>query len=259
MARRHSANSGNHLLSSLGKADFRLIQADLHQVRLPTNFVIERPNRSVKNVYFPEAGIVSVVAASPGGSKIEAGIIGREGMTGISVFLGDGRSASETYVQVSGQGLGISAQLLSAAIRKSRTMQSCFLRYAQAFMMQTTHTALANGRAKIDVRLARWILMAHDRLEEDNVPLTHDFLALMLGVHRPGVTNALHRLRKRSLIDTAHASVIVLNRRGLEKLANGMYGVPEAESRRLTGWRGRSGKSEAFPPISQRVPGFVSP
>ena len=119
-------------------------------------------------------------------------------------------------------------------------MQSCFLRYAQVFMMQTTHTALANGRAKIDARLARWILMAHDRLEGDNIPLTHDFLALMLGVHRPSVTNALQRLRKRSLIDMGHTSVIVLNRRDLEKLANGMYGVPEAENRRLTGWRGRT-------------------
>jgi CRP-like cAMP-binding protein len=247
MARHVSADSRNHLLRSLSKADFRLIEQHLQPVSLPIEFGIERPGRVVKSVYFPQSGIVSVVATSPGGSKIEVGLIGPEGMTGLCVLLGDGRSASETFVQVSGQGLKLNAQQLRAAVQKSPSMQTCFLRYAQSFMTQITYTALANGRAKIDERLARWILMAHDRLGQDEVPLTHDFLALMLGVHRPGLTHALHRLRKRSLIDMGHAAVIVVNRRGLEKLARGMYGTAEAESRRLTGWRGFTAISSGFP------------
>src|SRR5690348_4253291 len=148
MARCRSTDSRNHLLSSLAQADFRLIQQHLHPVSLPTEFAIERSTRLVKSVYFPQSGIVSVVATSLG-SKIEVGLIGREGMTGLCVLLGDGRSTSETFVQVSGQGLRLSAQQLRLAVQKSPSMQACFLRYAQSFITQITHTALANGRAKI--------------------------------------------------------------------------------------------------------------
>lgn len=229
----------NHLLRSLSKKDVDLIAPGLRRVGLAVGSSIEVPNKLVKQIYFPERGIISVVAATPGGPKIEAGLIGYEGMSGVSILLGDGRSANETYVQISVQGWALSAEHLGRATKKSASLQGCFLRYAQAFMIQTAHTALANGRAKIDERLARWVLMAHDRVEGNDIPLTHEFLAIMLGVRRAGVTLALHRLRRRSLVGMARGIVVVLDRTGLEKLANGMYGVPEAEYRRLIGWRGK--------------------
>ncbi len=106
-------------------------------------------------------------------------------------------------------------------------------------MLQTAHTALANGQAKIEERLARWLLMAHDRVDGDEIPLTQEFLALMMSVRRAGVTVALQLLRDRALIDTKRGFIVILDRAGLKKIANGLYGIPEAESLRLTGWRGK--------------------
>jgi CRP-like cAMP-binding protein len=109
------------------------------------------------------------------------------------------------------------------------------MKYVQVFNVQTTHTAIANARAHIDRRLARWILMAHDRTGDKTLPLTHEFLALMLGVRRPGVTEALQSLRKQKLIENGRNKIIVLNRKGIEKMAGNSYGVPEMEYRRLIG------------------------
>jgi CRP-like cAMP-binding protein len=102
-------------------------------------------------------------------------------------------------------------------------------------MTQTAHTAIANARAHIDQRLARWILMAHDRTRADTLPLTHEFLALMLGVRRPGVTEALQSLKRQQLIDTGRNQIVVLDRKGIERTAGNGYGVPEKEYRRLIG------------------------
>lgn len=107
------------------------------------------------------------------------------------------------------------------------------LKFAQAFMVQTAHTAIANGRATVGERLARWVLMARDRMDGDELPLTHEFLALMLGVRRAGVTEALNALEERALLRAGRGKILVLNRKGLEKFAGGYYGVPEAELRRL--------------------------
>jgi len=122
-------------------------------------------------------------------------------------------------------------------MEKSRSLRDCFLHFAQAFMLQTAHTATANGRATIDERLARWLLMGHDRVDGDELPLTHEFIALMLSVRRAGVTVAIQKLEKKGLIKTKRGLIVVADRKALERAANGYYGVPEAEYRRLTGWR----------------------
>jgi CRP-like cAMP-binding protein len=109
------------------------------------------------------------------------------------------------------------------------------LRYGHAFVVQTGHTAMANGRSKVEERLARWLVMAHDRLDGDELPLTHEFLAIMLGVRRPGVTVALNLLEKDGLIDANRGVISIIDRKGLEEKSNGAYGVPEAEFRRLFG------------------------
>ena len=107
------------------------------------------------------------------------------------------------------------------------------LKWANGFMIQTAHTALANGRAKLEQRLARWLLMAHDRLDSDAVPLTHEFLAVMLGVRRAGVTVALHSFERRGLIATRRGQLTLVNRAGIEQVAGSFYGIPEAELKRL--------------------------
>ena len=128
---------------------------------------------------------------------------------------------------------------LREAMQDSPAIRICFLHFAQAFMVQAAHTAVANGRGKLEERLARWLLMAHDRLEGDELPLTHEFIALMLNVRRAGVTEALQGLSSRDLISAKRGSVVVNDRAGLKARANGLYGVPESEYLRLTGWKTR--------------------
>lgn len=196
---------------------------------------IERPNRRIDAVYFMEAGIASIVAVQADETQVEVGLVGPEGMTGTAVVLGGDQSPHSTYIQVAGEAQWIKADELRKAMRTSDSLRALLLKYVQTFMVQTTHTAIANARAQIDRRLARWILMAQDRTGDKMLPLTHEFLALMLGVRRPGVTEALHSLKQLKLIDTGRNQIVVLNRNGIEKLAGSSYGVPEKEYRRLIG------------------------
>ena len=119
------------------------------------------------------------------------------------------------------------------AIAKSETLRALMLKSAQGFMMQTAQTALANGRAKLEQRLARWLLMAHDRMTTDAVPLTHEFLAVMLGVRRAGVTVAIHGFERRGFVTTRRGQLTITNRPGIEQVAGSFYGTPEAELKRL--------------------------
>jgi CRP-like cAMP-binding protein len=138
-----------------------------------------------------------------------------------------------TYLQVAGEGQHITASALRKAIEASRTLHDGLLRYVQAFMVQTAHTAIANAQAKLSERLARWILMADDRIAGSKLPLTHEFLSLMLGVRRAGVTEALQSLSDRRLIKASRGEIFILNRKGVERVAGNFYGLPEAEYNRL--------------------------
>ena len=182
-----------------------------------------------------EAGIASIVAVQADGTRVEVGLIGREGMSGIAVVLGGDQSPHSTYIQVEGEGQRIAANELRTAMNASHALHSLLLKFAQVFMVQTAHTAVANARAHIDQRLARWILMAHDRTGDDAIPLTHEFLSLMLGVRRAGVTEALQSLKRQKLIHTGRNQIVVRNRKGIERKAGSSYGAPEKEYRRLIG------------------------
>jgi len=227
--------SRNRLLSLLSTADFGLLQPSLEPVALEVRRVLETPNRRIDDVYFIDSGFASVVATQAKQTKVEVGLIGREGMTGLAIVLGNHRSAQSTYIQAEGHGQRIDAVELRKAMNSSPSLQGLFLKYVQAFMVQTTHTAVSNARAKLNQRLARWILMADDRIEGNRLPLTHEFLSLMLGVRRAGVTEALHALESQGLISASRGEIIVRNRKGIERSAAGSYGVPEAEFRRLIG------------------------
>jgi CRP-like cAMP-binding protein len=225
----------NRLLSALTPKDLALLTPHLAHHSLDVKQTLETPNRPIETCYFVESGYVSVVAVSARGRHVETGLVGREGMTGLAVVMGDDRSPNETYVQAAGSAFGLPADDLRRLLADSPALNKRLLLYARAFLIQTTHTALANGTAKIEERLARWILMAQDRLEIDDLPLTHEFVAVMLAVRRPGVTEALHQLEARGVIRARRGHVLVVDRTGLLKIANGSYGVPEAEYRRLLG------------------------
>jgi CRP-like cAMP-binding protein len=229
--------TNNHLLTRLLPQDFALLSGHLEAIDLPFRFTLEAANRPIPYVYFPENGLVSVVATGARDQSIEVGVIGRDGVTGHCLLLGADRTPNTMYMQVAGKGLRIGAQPLLEAIKKSNTLNMALQGFLQCFTIQASHTALANGRAKLEVRLARWLVMAHDRLDGDRLALTHEFLAVMLGVHRPGVTISLQKLETKGLIETHRNAVVIKDRAGLEKLADGVYGVPEAEQERLTGWR----------------------
>jgi CRP-like cAMP-binding protein len=232
-----SHRSRNHLLSVLSPADFRLLEPNLEATELGLRRVLEHANKPIKQVYFMEAGIASVVTGSGSPRQIEVGIVGREGMTGISVVMGDNRWPHQTYMQVAGRGQRMKADDLRRAMEKSSSLRDCFLHFVQAFMLQTAHTATSNGRANIEQRLARWLLMAHDRVSGNELPLTHEFLALMLCVRRAGVTVAIQSLENSRLLSAKRGLIVIIDRAGLKAVAAGFYGVPEAEYRRLNGWR----------------------
>jgi CRP-like cAMP-binding protein len=229
------AQQRNHLLAALSAADLALLEPQLEQVSLERRAVLEAPNKTVENVYFLESGVVSVVAMNGRGERIEVGLIGCEGMSGVTVVMGNHRSPHSTYMQIGGEGLRLSAAAMRKALEQSRSLRALLLHFAQVFMTQAAQTAVANGRAKLDERLARWLLMAHDRMEADDVPLTHEFLSVMLGVRRASVTVALDGFKKRGLITVRRGGITILDRRAIEKIAGSFYGVPEAEFRRLIG------------------------
>ncbi len=225
----------NRLLAVLPAADLARLQPSLELVDIDTRQVIEVPGRPIAHAYFVESGLVSVVGTTEPDHRIEVGMVGYEGMTGLGVVLGDDLAANEALVQSSGSAWRIASPALRSAMSASPMLTATLLRYVHVFIAQASQTALANGRGKLDERLARWLLMWHDRLRDDNLTITHEFLALLLGVRRQGVTVALHDLESKELIKSTRSLVRILDRVGLQRAANGFYGLPEAEYRRTIG------------------------
>ena len=226
---------GNRLLATLSQGDQDLLRPFLEVVDLDARRILDAPREPISHVYFVESGLVSVVGMASPDRRIEVGMVGYEGMTGMDAVLGDDSSPNETLVQCPGSALRISTAALRRIMRKSESFTARLLHYVRVFLVQTSQTALANGRGKLDERLARWLLMWDDRVFDAGATITHDFLALLLGVTRPGVTIALHVLEGKGLIRSTRSHVRILDRDGLRRAANGFYGVPEAEYERSIG------------------------
>lgn len=223
----------NVLLGSLSPADAEALIPQLESVILTRRQVLESPGAEIPTMVFPESGIVSVLARGPRDRRIEVGLVGFDGMTGVAAVLGDQMAINESVVQVPGHGWRIATSSLMRLARKSETLSALLLRYVHAFMAQTAQTALANGSGKLEERLARWLLMSHDRFDSDDLGITHDFLAQLLGVRRAGVTIALQVLESRNLIRSRRSLITILDRAGLKRQANGSYGVAEVVYGRL--------------------------
>ena len=222
----------NQLLAALPPEDFAAIQAHLEPVELELRRVLIEPNQPIEHVYFMEVGYTSIVTNTDG-SKIEIGIIGREGMVGIPVALGVRTTPFECFVQHAGKGLRMATHHLEEVIDERPSLHRRLLRYAQAINVQTSGTAFANAEHTVESRLARWLLMCHDRVDGDDILITHEFLSMMLGVRRAGVTTATHVLEGNGLIRAKRGVITILDREKLEGLADNAYGLPEAEYARL--------------------------
>jgi CRP-like cAMP-binding protein len=250
-----SNGSRNRLLAVLSHDDRDLLTPALETVDLDVRHILEAPNDPISHVYFVESGLVSVVGAAPPNHRIEIGMVGYEGMTGLSIVLGGDHSANETLVQSSGSALRISTESLREMMEASPSLTATLLRYVNVFMVQGSQTALANGRGRLDERLARWLLMWDDRVQPHTVVATHQFLALLLGVRRTGVTETLHALEGKGLIRSTRGDVRILDREGLELAASGFYGIPEAEYARSMGQERRSNRDPipAFTPTTPKI------
>lgn len=225
---------GNLLLEKFDASHPLRQSGALEFVDLPQGTYVERMGEPIEHVIFPSAGILSVVARGPGGQSVEAGLVGCEGMSGHMLVLGGDESVHDMMMQIGGRGWRVAAAPFREALREA-PLRDRSLRYMQSMLIQLTHSALAYGKAVIEVRLARWLLMCQDRTGQDTLDLTHEFLALMLGVRRSGVTVALHKLEGDHLIWSQRGRVVIRDRAGLVALAEGFYGAPEAHYERLLG------------------------
>jgi CRP-like cAMP-binding protein len=223
----------NRVLASLPPQEYDRLQSVLEPVNLPLRTYLVEPNQPIAHLYFMEQGIASVVALTPSQRRIEVGLIGREGISGTQLLLGTDRTPHECFVQMSGDALRVAADDLAQVLAESRTLHLHLLRFVQAFTVQVAQTALSNGSYTLEERLARWLLMCHDRADGDVLFTTHEFLSIMLGVRRPGVTEALHILEGAHMIKAERGLVTILDRAKLEQVAGESYGVSEAEYARL--------------------------
>lgn len=222
----------NRLLKRLSPSDFALLQPHLRPMATELRQGLIHPHVPIRELFFPEAGYASITTAGSG--KVEVGIIGPEGVVGATpVLLGSDRTPYDHFVQSAGEMIAIGVPELVAAAEASPSLRRLLLRFVQTLLIQTAQTAFANASYNIEVRLARWLLMCHDRVNKDELTVTHDFLSFMLGVQRTTVTLALQMLEGNRLIKARRGRIAVLDRVGLLAIAGESYGVPEAEYARL--------------------------
>ena len=235
MSRIEQSAVRNRLLAALPPDDFVALAPALQPVELPFKQVLYEPGQPIQAVHFPQGGMVSMLAPLEDGHLQEVGIIGREGLVGLPVVLGADRTSIEALVQMQGSALRIGAAELQAAFERGTALRSLLLRYAQAFHAQVAQTAACNGRHAIDRRLARWLLVMHDRAEDDEFVMTYEFASLMLGTGRPGVSVAAAVLQKAGAIGYTHGRMAVLDRAGLEAASCECYGTVREQFEYLLG------------------------
>jgi CRP-like cAMP-binding protein len=223
----------NHLLKRLPEATYHALQPDMERLDLPLRYMLVAPDRKTDFIYFVESGIASVVANSDSGQSVEVGHLGREAIAGGHVILKADTTPTSTYMQVAGDGIRIPVAAFNRAISADKDAHDLFLRFMQYLSIQVAQSALANARYEVPAGLARWLLMSHDRIDSDDLPLTHEFLALMLGVRRSGVTDHLHIAEGNHAIKATRGNIRILDRAKLIAIAGDCYGLPEREYARL--------------------------
>jgi CRP-like cAMP-binding protein len=237
MLRRPSDNQtyGNRLLDALPSNVLDRLRPHLETVALPSNQTIHEPGEVAEHVFFPTSGLISIVATTTDGESVEIGMIGKEGMFSVAAILGDETPSQRAMVQLPGSALRMSARLLWSEADSDAPLRMLLLRYVQVTLMTSAQTAACNRLHHLEQRCARWLLSAHDRAEADTFPMTHEFLAMMLGVRRPGVTIAAQAFQAGGIITYNHGTMTILDRKGLEAASCECYRAIQDEFARLLG------------------------
>ncbi len=213
------------ILLSIPDSDYRSLRPHLEYVSLPNHLVLHEAGEKLEFAYFPNRGLISLVVVMKDGKTAEAGIVGNEGFIGTLAAVGLRRSPLHTVVQITGDGFRVEVGALQNTLESAPGLQLRLSRYAAIRGMQVAQTAACNRLHDIGQRLARWLLMTQDRVESGSLPITHDFLATMLGTDRPTVTVAAGVLQKKKLIAYTRGAVEIVNRKKLENSACECYGI----------------------------------
>jgi CRP-like cAMP-binding protein len=232
----------NRLLAALPPDVLAALRPQLEPVELPFRKVLHKAGEPIEAVWFPETGYSSMLAYLEDGDAAEVGMVGNDGMVGLPLLLGADHDDIEAMVQSPGTALRMDAAAFRAELDRTPAFRTLLLRYALVHHGQVARTAACNGRHHIDQRLARWLLMAHDRTTgNDEFPMTHEFLSMMLGVRRAGISTTAGTLQKAGFIRYQRGCIEVTDRPGLESVACECYGIVRRASDRLfgtpTGWR----------------------
>ena len=220
----------NQLLGALPRKDYQALQRHLEEIPLVFEELLYRPNAIVSDVYFPNSGIVSLLAGINERTTLEVGLVGNEGMVGLGVFLGVNSSLNRAVVQGVGSAMKMKATVLRKECNKGGALARLLQRYSHSVLTQVTQSAVCNQFHSVEARLARWLLMTHDRMGDDEFQLKQEFLSNMLGVRREGVSKAAGKLQKLNLIRYSRGRLKVLDRAGLEATSCGCYEIIKNES-----------------------------
>ena len=232
--RRHAVSDPrNQLLAALPPAELQRLVPHLERVELAQREAVFEPHLPIPYVYFPETAVLSLTSILRDGGTVEIGTSGREGMAGLPVFLGDDAGTIRAFAQIPGAAIRIEAVAFARLAGVAGPFHTLLLRYTQAFLTQVAQTAVCNAAHLVEQRCARWLLMTHDRVDGDEFPLTHEFLAFMLGVRRAGVTLAMGGLQDARLVHYVRGRVTVADRLGLERTSCECYAVVRAQYDRL--------------------------
>jgi CRP-like cAMP-binding protein len=232
MSATHNARQ-NHLLAALPAADFERLQSGLRLVPLPLGDVLYESGSELRHVYFPTTAIVSLLYLMADGASAEIAVVGNEGIIGVSLFMGGETTPSRAVVQSAGHAYQLTGNLLKEEFNQGGAMQHLLLRYTQALLTQMAQTAVCNRHHSLDQQLCRWLLLSLDRLSGNDLVMTQELIANMLGVRREGVTEAAGHLQSAGLIRYSRGHITVVDRPGLEARTCECYAVVKKESDRL--------------------------
>ena len=216
---------GNRLLAALPRETLERLTPEFETVQMRVPEVLHKVGRPVEHVYLPHSGMGSIVTPLRRGIRIEAATIGNEGLLGVAYLLGDALATEETMIQLPGDAIRLKVRVLRAEFDRDDVLRSLLLRYSQLLMGQIAQGSACNRVHAIEARCARWLLSTHDRVDGDEFPLTQEFLAMMLGVRRAGVSVAQHKLQQDGLISYARGTLTILDRKGLEATSCECYRV----------------------------------
>jgi len=233
--RRIHVRGENRLLADLPSDEYDRLLTHLQKVSLPLKDILYEANGPIPHVFFPLHGVVSLVILVDGDVSLEVGTIGNEGMVGTPVFLGSDSSPTRAISQVPGEALRMETTVFQEEMRRGGPLYGLVQRYTQAMINQISQSTVCNHRHSVQKRMCRWLLLSHDRVGLDEFPLTHEFLAQMLGVRRPTVTAVASTLQKDGLISYRRGKISVLDRKALEAASCECYEVVAKELDRLLG------------------------